>query len=257
MRKGYVDIPEGQIHYREDGSGPPLLLLLHQTPSSSDEYSLMMPILAKKVRVIAMDSMGYGMSDAPPRVFEIPDYARTVKDFLTAMGINRTVIAGHHTGASIAVEVAAAYPEVVDRLILHGCPYYTPEVRKAKLTDSEFRPMEYTAEYLAEQYNRFRTFTPNAGSQNWYRALLGKLTAGPRGEEGHFAVFRYNEQARLPLVKCPVLLLNGDGDLFYKHMEDVRKLIPDCTARVLPGVDALIALSAPEVFAEAILAFIQ
>jgi pimeloyl-ACP methyl ester carboxylesterase len=254
MRKGYIDIPQGQIHYREAGCGAPLLLL-HQTPSSSDEYRLMMPLLAKRVRVIAMDTMGYGMSDSPPKVFEIADYARTVREFIKAMGISKTVVAGHHTGATIAVETAVAYPELVDRLILHGCPYYTPEIRKAKLSDTEFRLMEYSAEYLTEQWNRFRRFTPNAGPQAWLTALIGKLTAGPRGEEGHFAVFRYDEQSRLPLIKCPVLLLNGDADLFHKHMEDVRRLISNCTARSLPGVDALVALTTPDVFAGAILDF--
>jgi len=258
MKRGYVDLPEGQVHYRSAGAGRPVLLL-HQTPSASDEYEAMVEILAKSCRVFAMDTMGYGMSDPPPRVFEIPDYARTVKQFLEALGISRVTIAGHHTGADIAVEVAAAYPALVDRLVLHGCPYYTPERRKAKLADPEFRPMEYAgdASYIMEQWNRFKGFTPQAGPQSWHRAMLSKLMAGPRGEEGHMAVFRYDEQARLPLIRCPVMLLSGTRDTFHPWFEQVRKLIPDCTARVIEGGDALIALTNPGVFAGAILEFMS
>jgi hypothetical protein len=54
-RRAYVDIPEGQVHYQTAGSGEPILLL-HQTPQSSDEYAMcLMPILAEKYHVIAMD----------------------------------------------------------------------------------------------------------------------------------------------------------------------------------------------------------
>ena len=42
MKKGYADIPSGQIHYRFGGSGPSLLLL-HKTSMSSDEYSEVSP----------------------------------------------------------------------------------------------------------------------------------------------------------------------------------------------------------------------
>jgi pimeloyl-ACP methyl ester carboxylesterase len=256
LKRGYVDIPEGQIHYRSAGAGRPVLLL-HQTPSASDEYEPMMEILQKSCWVLAMDTMGYGMSDPPPHPFEIPDYARTVRRFLEALNISKAVIAGHHTGADIAVEVAAAYPELVDRLVLHGCPYYTPERRRAKLTDPEFRPMEYSgdASYIMEQWNRFKGFTPDAGPESWHRAMLSKLMAGPRGEEGHIAVFRYDEQARLPLVKCPTMLLSGTKDTFHPWFEHVRKLIPHCSARVIEGGDALIALTSPSVFAAAIIEF--
>ena len=75
MKRGYIDIPEGQIHYRTAGSGEPLLLL-HRSPSSSEEFGDVIPILARDYWVVAMDTPGYGNSDDPPRVYEIADYAR-------------------------------------------------------------------------------------------------------------------------------------------------------------------------------------
>ena len=37
MKRGYADTPEGQIHFRTDGAGEPVLLL-HQSPRSSRMY---------------------------------------------------------------------------------------------------------------------------------------------------------------------------------------------------------------------------
>ena len=41
---GYVDVPEGQLHYRDEGSGSPIVLL-HQTPRSLDEFAELQPLL--------------------------------------------------------------------------------------------------------------------------------------------------------------------------------------------------------------------
>ncbi len=73
MKRAYVDVPGGQVHYRTEGRGRPLILI-HQSVCSSDEYSRVLPLLAKNYRVIAMDTLGYGESDKPPRVYDIPDY---------------------------------------------------------------------------------------------------------------------------------------------------------------------------------------
>jgi len=78
MTKGYVDIPEGQVFYRTEGSGEPLLLI-HQRPFSSEEYSPMIPILAQSCRVLAIDTLGHGYSDNPPREYEIEAFTQSKK----------------------------------------------------------------------------------------------------------------------------------------------------------------------------------
>jgi len=256
MKRAYIDITEGQIHYRVDGSGRPLLLL-HQTASHSDEYSLIIPVLAESCRVIAMDTMGYGLSDSPPVVFQIEDYARTVKEFLAALGIGRASLLGHHTGASIAVEVAAAYPELVGRLILSGCPSYEPEERKERM--ARYHPMQMTEDgsYILEIWNRLKTYSPDAGAENWHRSLVPRLMAGPRGEEAHHAVFQYDEKRRLPLIKSPTLLISGTKDTFYNKLEATSRLIPNCTTRAIENAQSLVALTMPDKFAGAILEFLK
>jgi pimeloyl-ACP methyl ester carboxylesterase len=63
------------------------LLLLHMNPRSSDEYRELMPILAQKYRVMAMDFMGFGDSDKPPRLYSVADYAKTVIALFDELGL--------------------------------------------------------------------------------------------------------------------------------------------------------------------------
>ena len=126
IRRAFADTPHGQIHYAWTGQGTPLLLL-HQTPRSWAEYRLVMPILGKKYRVIAMDTVGFGDSYVPEAEGAIEAYARGVVDFLGALSLPRVSLVGHHTGGVIALEVAAAYPHLVDRLVLSCTPYVDAE----------------------------------------------------------------------------------------------------------------------------------
>ena len=122
MRRAFADTPGGQIHYRTAGSGRPVLLL-HQTPRSSDEYRDVIPLLARDFRAIAMDTIGYGDSYRPAWTCGIEDYAAGARDLLDALGVARAAVVGHHTGAVIAMELAAAWPERVERLVLSASPY--------------------------------------------------------------------------------------------------------------------------------------
>ena len=69
MKRAYADIPEGQIHYRIEGSGEPILLL-HAGVTSSDEYTRVIPFLSKTYCAIAPDFLGNGDSDPAPYAYK-------------------------------------------------------------------------------------------------------------------------------------------------------------------------------------------
>ena len=257
-KRAYADIPEGQVHYQTEGNGEPLLLL-HQTAMSSDEYCPVIPILAKNYKVIAMDTLGYGKSDAPPRQYQIEDYARSVFSFLDALGITKASIMGHHTGASIAVEMAALLPERVDKLVLSGCPYYKPEAGIAHLTDGIAKPMEITEDgsHITKVWEMAKTYSTQQNPKIWHEIFLNWMIAGERGEEGHFAVFMYRVEQRLPLIQSPTLIMSGDVDLFYKRVELIKSLVPQNRVAILEKGGAFVALEKPVEFAEIILDFMR
>lgn len=256
IRRAYVDVPEGQIHYRTEGMGPPLLLI-HQSVCSSDEYTRVIPLLSNKHQVIAMDTLGYGESDKPPRVYEIPDYARSVVSFLDSLGIDRASVVGHHTGASIAAELAATFPSRVDKLVLSGCPV----IPKGEPIPDFMQPMEIAADgaHLVRVWELAKSYTPSAPVEIHYEIALEYLKAGTRGEEAHQASFRYDVLSRLPLVACPTLVLSGRKDMFIAKVEETVRSIPRARGAVIegPATGVGIIRRRPEAFAEAVLNFLE
>ena len=80
MKKAYVNLPEGQVHYLTAGEGP-ALLLFHQAPMSSEEWLEVIPALSEHFTVFAPDMMGHGQSDDPGHEYEMEDFAATTLRF--------------------------------------------------------------------------------------------------------------------------------------------------------------------------------
>ena len=163
IRRGYAETPSGQIHYRVAGEekGNPVLLL-HQTPRSSLEFLQVIPLLARHMKVYAMDTIGYGDSYKPKKICTIEDYARGAIEFLDALKISKISIVGHHTGAIIAMELATSYPERVERLVLSNGSYFDESKResvKGRPPIDYVEPKE-DGSHLKELWNRRRNFYP-------------------------------------------------------------------------------------------------
>ena len=259
MKRAYIDIPEGQIHYRTEGSGEPLLML-HQTALSSDEFSEVIPVLGKSYRVVAMDTMGYGNSDMPPREYKVEDYAQSIIHFLDALDIKKTNLVGHHTGAAFAVEIAATHPERVDKLVLSGCPYVAREVRKDWLEHPRYKPMEIKADgsHLAEWWNYYSSRWFHLRPELIQRILADYLKAGlgTKAVAAYWAIYRYDIEPKLPLIKNPTLLISGTYDTFHDRLEATKKLIPHCRTHIIEGTHDHPAWEKPDEFAQTIIEFL-
>jgi pimeloyl-ACP methyl ester carboxylesterase len=85
------------------GDGPPLLLL-HGTTSSRRIWEPLVPVLAEKATVFALDLPGHG--ESPPTSFTPPAWASEVADFLDQHEIERAAIVGHSAGGWTALELA-------------------------------------------------------------------------------------------------------------------------------------------------------
>src|SRR5437763_169882 len=99
VRRGYVQTADGNVHYRYAGSTGQRVLLLHQTPLSSDTFTEVVDVLGRDHRVVALDTLGFGDSDAPVGKYTIPQYAGSVVRVLDALGWESTHIVGRLTGS--------------------------------------------------------------------------------------------------------------------------------------------------------------
>ena len=118
VKRGFVHSPHGNIEYRESGDGP-AVLFIHGTPQSSAQMVGVFRNLQDGYRCVAMSTMGYGDSDRPPEPYTtMHEYAQAAVWVLDGLSIEKTVVMGTHTGAGIALCLAADWPERVSAAIL-------------------------------------------------------------------------------------------------------------------------------------------
>jgi pimeloyl-ACP methyl ester carboxylesterase len=246
----------GQVHCVEAGSGPePPLVLLHQTPRSVDEFADVLPLLARARRVIAIDNPGYGCSDPVPGQPAIADYAGAVEAVLGELDTGPVVVVGHHTGAVIAVEMAAAFPHRVARVVLSG-PVCTDAAGRGEIVP-HFKQWTLAPDgsHLKDKWDKMHSWLPRP--ELVQRFVVDLFRAGPRSEQGHLAVAVYRMEERLPLVRCPALLIYARRDPFA----DPRRARPLREAfrpsrEVFLDAGAFVANEAPEAFAGAVLDYV-
>lgn len=259
MKRAYVDTPEGQIYYRTEGNGEPVLFL-HKASLSSDEFMELIPLVSKKYRAIAIDALGCGNSDQPTFKPQIEDYARNVIHVIDALKIEKTNIVGRLFGASIAVEIATANPQMVEKLILCDLLHVEPEVLKK--AEQEFRNetvvFKEDGSHLIKVWNGRRA-QPPIQLEMAQRATVEYLKSdlGRRAGESHHAKFSYDVGPRLTKIKKPVLLLYSERSGFYNRLEATKKLIPGCSAKLIKGTESFPTWEKPEEYAQAILEFLK
>ncbi|MDD9907867.1 MAG: alpha/beta hydrolase [Rhodospirillaceae bacterium] len=119
MMRDFAKTAEGRIYFEETGAGP-ALILLHPSPQSSRVYWRLMPVLAERFRVIAVDTLGFGRSDPLPDGITMERLGGSVGAVMTELRIEQAHLFGFHTGNKIAAAIAANWPDRVDRLVLCG-----------------------------------------------------------------------------------------------------------------------------------------
>ncbi|MFD7260970.1 alpha/beta fold hydrolase [Streptomyces sp. NPDC059874] len=113
----HAEVNGTRLHYVEGGSGEPLLLL-GGWPQTWWQFHKVMPALARRYRVIAVDLRGMGGSAKPEGGYDKKTMAADIRALLTHLGLERAHIAGHDIGAMVAYAFAANHPEATGRVAL-------------------------------------------------------------------------------------------------------------------------------------------
>jgi 2-hydroxy-6-oxonona-2,4-dienedioate hydrolase len=116
---GYVDCDGVRTRYLLAGprEAPPLVFL-HGFGSQIETFLRNIGPHAERRRVLALDMLGHGFTDAPDRPYEIDDYLAHLATARRALGVGRCDLVGVALGAWVAARCAARRPDEVSRLTL-------------------------------------------------------------------------------------------------------------------------------------------
>ncbi len=101
------------------GDGPPLVFL-HGIADSAHTWQWVMPILARRYRVIAPSFPGFGQSDKPAVAYSPEFFSRFALALLDAVRLKRACLVGNSLGGLVALRLALSAPARVSALVLIG-----------------------------------------------------------------------------------------------------------------------------------------
>lgn len=288
VKRGYANLKRSgtQMYYETMGSGDPVIFV-HQCWWNNFEFEGVIPMVAKQYTVYSPDSLGFGFSPAAPNWFEFTDFTDSFIDFMDDLGIEKASFVGQHSGSLIMADLAARYPERVDKLIFGGLAIYEDSLRKAKAARRDMiggNKMPYTkslrpgdliglesgllqrkedgshfVEYWNEQYRE----NPDSKFEYIQRAAIANLLHYDKGGRDMInALLTFDLERVLLKVKQPSLQLVGDRDcvkppLFKTIKEAADQLGSEINKiKIVEGGGIMLYLDYPFECAEAILSFL-
>ena len=263
-RRGYADGPMGQTHYRVQGDGP-VVLLLHETPWYSVQYTKVQPLLAQAgFRSIAPDTPGSGFSPAPGGDPSLHDYAAQMIAVLDALKVKRATIIGDHTGAAIAVRLAAAFPSRVEGIVTYGVPLYSDAERRDRLGrfNSTYAPplrLREDGTHLSDRFTYVRrVIDRETGSlEAVQESTVSYMLAADRQWHALHAVFTHPTMAGdLRAVRAPGLFLSSADDSLHQRTLQARALRPDFGYHAFNGGGPHLVYDQPQPWSEAVTRFL-
>ncbi|HEY8568572.1 alpha/beta fold hydrolase [Microbulbifer sp.] len=243
IRCGYLDVELGgefaQLHFRSCGcEASPLLLLLHQTPSSSAMYVRLMPLLANDFFVLAIDTPGFGSSDPLPATFpggiSIAGFADAIYRAVSSKFDRPALVFGHHTGAAIAVQLAFDQPAFVRALALSGPTLLTDEQKAALPRAAQTLAVNAEGTHWQQMWQRLRAKDPQAELSLSLREALLAFACGDYYEASYRAVVEQDVAAQMATIQCPALVFAGGQDVLSSAVSPSVRLLAEGRAAALP-----------------------
>jgi pimeloyl-ACP methyl ester carboxylesterase len=268
-RSCFAEVDGLSLHYVEQGSGAPVLLL-HGWPTSAYLWRNIIGAVGEDNRAIALDLPGFGRSDKPlDASYSFRFFDRALTGFLERLGIERVGLAVHDLGGPVGLYWASQHPERVTKLaLLNTIVFSKPSwavvafVASAKLPGirswlTSPAGIRFAMRLGVHEKGRLSDEAIRAYQQPFEtgdaRRALRKAGTGlhPGGMK--------EVEKWLAGVRVPVRLLYGERDRILpdvaKTMRKVREQLPQSELSTLPDCGHFLQEERPEQIGEALASF--
>ena len=245
------------LYYNIQGSSEnELLLLIAGFDSDSSTWAAMMRSLVKQYQVLRFDNRGVGQSEAPDSPYSIKQMAADAAALLDYLSISQVHVAGHSMGGQIAQELALAYPEKIQTLILlsswaKGDEKFNSLIKLFGDLTQKLEGTLYQRVILPWLFTDAFYSIPGVMEQ-----LITLIDHQPFGPTPHGlyhqsrAILGSDTSDRLANIHCPTLVMVGKEDLLtpVRFSEQLAQGIPNAELAILEqGGHAFVVESADTV----------
>jgi pimeloyl-ACP methyl ester carboxylesterase len=250
-------------------SGPPLLLL-HGITENWQTFSLLIPHLAGRWQIFAIDLRGHGKSGRVANRYRVMDYAQDIICFVEKQIGQPAVILGHSLGALVASYVAAHQPKLVKAVILVEPPLHLQHTPLKDIPDGPYNAFEQVVEIIranpspqAIEQGLIKVFpTGNSDAHRARAEVLSQLDPGAlRAYLENQTLAGLELDAFLSGIESPTLLIQGNPELgaalFDEDVKRALALLRKGASVRIPAGGHMLHRTHPEVIVDALNKFID
>ncbi|MDY7226380.1 alpha/beta fold hydrolase [Hyalangium rubrum] len=219
-----------ELRYVEQGSpGGEAVLFLHGYTDSHHSFDLSLPHLPSRYRAYALDQRGHGDSQRPACCYTQQDFAADVAAFMDAMRISRATLVGHSMGSFIAQQVALAFPQRVEALVLIGSAPTGNNAVIRGLNDFVVTLEDPVDPGFVHEFQASTVFQPVPDS--YLNTLVSESLKVPARvwKDALAGLIAEDHSARLGQIAAPTLIVGGDQDSIFSVAEQ------QALAAAIPG----------------------
>tara|TARA_B110000014_G_C19971453_1_gene502896 strand:+ start:58 stop:837 length:780 start_codon:yes stop_codon:yes gene_type:complete len=252
--RNFIDVKGNQVHYRQCGTGHPIILL-HMTPGSSMIYEECMKLLAEyDYQVFAIDTPGYGDSDSIGENKTIEDYSEIISEVIKTLRLKKVHLVGLSTGSVIAAAIAIYYSDFIDRLILvEPGIFNTPDRQKRGYHGVKIE-LDKDGQYFVNRWKQISNgFGGNLTNDQAFVLFLDALRSHKHQHEAYQALIYYDLLNDLPKITVPTLLISGALSTREEPMETFSQKINDSSIAIIENAANAPPLEQPQKFVETVL----
>jgi pimeloyl-ACP methyl ester carboxylesterase len=201
VETGYAPVNGLELYYETHGAGDPLVLV-HGGLGTVTMMADVIPFLAEKRQVIAVELQGHGHTADVDRPFSYEQMADDVAALIRHLGPRKADVAGYSFGGGVALQTAIRHPDLVRKLVVISAPHkrdgWFPEVLagQAAVTGEVARTW-----VGSPMYEAYASVAPEP--ENW--PTLADKT-------GNLLKQDYDWSAQVAATAAPTLILLGDAD---------------------------------------------
>jgi pimeloyl-ACP methyl ester carboxylesterase len=245
----FIDVDGMSVHYRDEGVGPPVLLL-HGTGASLYTWNAWAAVLSSSHRVVRLDLPAFGLTGPrPDRDYTMGTYVEFLDRFAARLGLDSFALAGNSFGGTLAWRFAAAHPAEVTQLVLvdaGGYPGKTKRLLVFRLGGlpilrqllAHMDPRLLVERTIRQAYGDPARVTPELIERSYELVLR----PGNREAFGAETSVPFEDRtALLANLRVPTLVMWGDRDALIP-VSDAQRFaadIPGARVRVYEGLGHL------------------
>jgi len=211
----YAEVNGVNIYFETRGAGRPLILL-HGGLGSGEMFGPILPTLAERHQVIAVDLQGHGRTADIDRPIDVRLMADDIAALIEHLGLTRPDVVGYSLGGGVALHTAAKYPAVVGRLVV-GSANIRRDAIYPEMLAQQGQVGAAAAEFMKDtpMYEVYHRVAPRPED---FPKLLDKIGASMAKD------FDFSEDVRG--LQMPTLIMAADADMAPpSHYVEVFKLL--------------------------------